>query len=114
MIHEEYLIIHPLQTLQKQNHIHSAASQRHTPDSVSENGRKQGTQQVLGATSPLDKTRFRLFKISPQTNKSHGKEGELKGIDIPNTSKEKKAKRISSLQAKSPKQGGRGLHVTTQ
>jgi hypothetical protein len=54
--HEEYLIIHPLRTLQKQNHIHCTASQRHTPDSVSENGRKQGTQQVSGATSPLDKT----------------------------------------------------------
>lgn len=27
-----------------------------TPDSVSENGRKQGIQQVSGATSPLDKT----------------------------------------------------------
>ncbi len=35
-----------------------------------------------------DNTRFRLLKISPQANKSHGKEWELKGIDIPNTSKE--------------------------
>lgn len=113
MIREEYLIIHPLQTLQKQNHIHCAASQRHsrfslwkwqkTRDSTSFRCNIPLRQNLRACRSTFpcpyyDNTRFRLFKISPQTNKSHGKEGELKGIDIPNTSKEKRQKEFPAYK----------------
>ncbi len=100
-----------------------------TPDSVSENGRNQGTQQVSGATSPLDKTwelAGQLFLATTMTTQGSDfsksrhrwtKQWKRRGAQRHWHTKHiqrKKAKRIPSLQAKSPKQGGRGLHATTQ